>query len=102
MFLLKSKLYLIYNVFQSADFIQIDDMPPVIPYMSDIKDDPTNIVVTLPYDKYYQINDVTFMEEDLSEASTGAEFYTCIDSTGNKRKIKFLKLTNMLQLKKTT
>lgn len=100
--MLKSKLYLVYNVFRSADFIQVDDMPPVIPCMGDIKDDPTNIVVTLPYEKYYQINDVTFMEEDLSETSTGTEFYTCIDSAGNKRKIKFLKLTNMLQLKKTT
>ena len=43
--------------------------------MGDIKDDPTNIVVTLPYEKYYQINDVTFMEEDLSETSTGTEFF---------------------------
>ena len=29
--MLKSKLYLVYNVFRSADFIQVDDMPPVIP-----------------------------------------------------------------------
>ena len=100
MFLLKSKLYLVYNVFQSADFVQVDGLHPIIPLLGHIKDEPSNILLTLPYEKYYNLKDVTFTEEALSEASTGKEFYTCVDSLGDKRKIKFLKLTNMLEPKK--
>ena len=100
MFLLKSKLYLVYNVFSSADFVEIDDLPPIIPILSDIKDDKSNIVITLPYKKYYKLKDVSFNELELSETSCGKENYSCVDTKGDKRKIKFLKLKNMLKLKK--
>tara|TARA_Y100000592_G_scaffold87564_1_gene142266 strand:- start:37 stop:351 length:315 start_codon:yes stop_codon:yes gene_type:complete len=100
MFSLKSKLYLVYNVFEYADFIRIDDMPPVIPILKDIKDDKENIAVTLPYKKYYKLKDVSFNEVELADTSCGKEHYSCVDVEGNKRKITFLKLKNMLKLKK--
>jgi len=101
MFSLKSKLYLVYNVFEYADFVRIDDMPPIIPVLKDIKDDGSNIAVTLPYEKYYGFKDVSFNELELSEASCGKENYLCVDIDEVKRKITFLKLKNMLKLKKS-
>ena len=47
MYGLKGRLYLVYNIFISADFIQIDDMPPIIPVARDIEDVDSNVVIHL-------------------------------------------------------
>ena len=101
MYGLKGRLYLVYNIFISADFIQIDDMPPIIPVARDIEDVDSNVVIHLPYKKYYKLKDVDFTEEFLKDTSVGELEYTCKDSHGVSRKIKFLKLKNMLERKKT-
>ena len=53
-----------------------------------------------PHQEYYKLKDVSFNELELSETSCGKENYSCVDTKGDKRKIKFLKLKNMLKLKK--
>lgn len=96
MYSLQHRTYLIYNIFCEAHFIQVDDLPPIIPQLQELRGEELNIAIKLPYKAVYNLRDVDLSETALEQATKGEEWYAMGDAQGVKRKIKFLKLKNIL------
>jgi len=96
MFVLKSRIYLVYNLFCGAHFIQADDLSPVLPNIKPLEGEPNNVAVSLP------TLDINFTEDELAEAKKAGDYFFIKDNKGVKRKIIFLKLENMLASHRST
>jgi hypothetical protein len=95
MYILKSRAYLVYNIFCEAHFIQADGLLPILAQINPIKDEPNNIAISLPYKKRYKLKDINFTEDNLIESQKVDDYYLIPDEHEASRKIKFLKLKNI-------
>ena len=95
MYILKSRAYLVYNIFCEVHFIQADDLLPILAQINPIKDELNNIVISLPYKKRYKLKDINFTEDNLAESKKVDDYYLIPDDNGVNHKIIFLKLKNI-------
>jgi hypothetical protein len=85
----------VFNLFSKTHFVKVDKFPPILPKINSLVMKDGNVVIELNYNKYYNMANIFFTEENLMDYSKTDSFIELMDSQGISRKVYFLILANM-------